>query len=146
MAPFQILFLLCLLFLLLCHTAVLIQNTTVHRFLQSFIWWSVKSPDYALIYWSLKRDFFAFPFLSFKGIGRFCLITVRRGEGRCIHPGDRRVVPDPLEASDCPPVRESSVPLLEATLLSWFTLMMWVVLLCATHLEWAGLYFLQSKW
>lgn len=56
------------------------------------------------------------PFLNFKDIGRFCPITVRREGGTCIHQGGSHVGPDHPKASDCPPVKESSVQLLEAML------------------------------
>jgi len=65
--------------------------------------------------------------LCFKGIERFCQITVRREGRTCTRPRGRRVVPDPREACGCPPVKESSVPLWEATLLSWSTSRMWVI-------------------
>ena len=64
--------------------------------------------------------------LCFKGIERFCPITVRRKGGMCTRPKGSCVVPDHLEASGCPPIKGSSAPLLEATLLSWSTLTMWV--------------------
>lgn len=65
--------------------------------------------------------------LCSKGIGRFCPIIVRRQGGMCTRPGGSRVVPEHPEASSCLPVRESSVPLLEATLLLWSPSMRWVI-------------------